>query len=1016
MDVVSFLLLRKITDLKFPILILLVCLSFVSQSQEKCGTQQFNDGLSDHPKEEIKTQFENWLGSQITVKKALRNADVMSETVYQIPVVVHVVHDGESEGVGANIPEAQILNQIDSLNNDFRRLNADQENTPDFFLDDAADVKIEFVLAKKNPEGLPTDGIVRVKGNQGSFTINESSTISENSYWPAEEYFNIWVTDLGGALLGFAKFPVSNEPGMDEDPNLNRLIDGVFVDYRYFGTGENADDFSKGRTLTHEIGHWLGLRHIWGDGGCGADDFCTDTPSQGGSTSGCPDESETSCSTIDMFQNYMDYTDDECMNLFTNCQADRMRIVLESSPRRKDLLSSNGLEEVVQVANDLGLKAIVTPSFGNCSQVLVPELEVRNYGTNTINSFSLDLLVDEEVIETKSFSEPLTELQSIFVSFSSISVPVNTSQISFKVNQVNDGSDGNEDNDCIWVSTFFPGTQDVPYFEEFTGASESGNTDWRMKNSNDNPSAWNYGTAPNLTLENEAAILSYFGAPSGSFGELVYLISPVFDLTGLSTADLKFKYAYSGYPDNYSDALTVVVSTDCGATFPEDNILYQKIGASLATTTNTSSLFIPEDPSDWLEVELNFGEFSNNSEVVVAFIGNNGGGNNLYLDDVEVFSSAANNYDLGIVRVDNVPMVTCHEDIDLQVYVKNFGKQTVTDFTISYEMETRDQQFDITDLSLESGKTEVVEVESFNIEDGSYEITIATSMPNGNEDEDNSNDVTSSFFIIDNQSEFIPVRERFSRTLESSDWHFIRKDAPSDWELADFTESNVTNYAAVFKSYEQTSLGIENWLVSPILDFSETDVASMIFDVSYANKVGRNDQLKVLASTNCGRTFDRELYSKKGGELAVAQSETEWIPESDEDWRSEFIELNDLTGQNDVRLAFVVVNQNGNNIYLDNIELYVSDDPSPLEIAESMRSFPNPASDHIEVKFNFNIKEELLIRVVGLNGEVVAEKTFPNTLNQTYRIDGLNVTNNGLYIIQALGSFTNLSSKVFIIR
>lgn len=319
-------------------------LSFFSYAQDKCGTMQFNETPMGHNEIESKNQFEDWLKARMNKKQSFgKQFDTQSETVYQIPVVIHVIHNGESYGTGSNILDEQIISQIDSLNKDFRRLNADQSNTPAQFVGDAADVKIEFVLAKRDAEGLPTTGIVRAQGNQSSYTINEANQLAANSYWPAEEYFNIWVADLSNGLLGFAKFPVSNLAGMDDSPNLNRLTDGVYVDYEYFGIGFGAEEFSKGRTLTHEVGHWIGLRHIWGDGGCGVDDFCDDTPEQSGSTSSsstCGDlAGKDTCGSglPDMFQNYMDYTSDVCMNLFTTCQGDRMRTVIENSPRRKYL-------------------------------------------------------------------------------------------------------------------------------------------------------------------------------------------------------------------------------------------------------------------------------------------------------------------------------------------------------------------------------------------------------------------------------------------------------------------------------------------------------------------------------------------------------------------------------------------------------------------------------------------------------------------------------------------------------
>lgn len=203
-------------------------------------------------------------------------------------------------------------------------------------------------------------------------------------------------------------------------------------------------------------------------------------------------------------------------------------------------------------------------------------------------------------------------------------------------------------------------------------------------------------------------------------------------------------------------------------------------------------------------------------------------------------------------------------------------------------------------------------------------------------------------------------------------------------------------------------------MTSPVLDFSETSTASMTFDVSYANKSNRNDQLEIWASTNCGKDYDLKLYSKKGSELAIQKSETEWVPQTAQDWKSEFINLNALAGSETARLAFVVTNQNGNNLYLDNIELYVSDEENPVAIEEPMVIYPNPASDHIAVKLNFNIKETIRLRLISLQGKVVAEQSFPNTLNQTYRIDRLGSVESGIYVIQVLGNYTNLSGKVVV--
>jgi Pregnancy-associated plasma protein-A/Secretion system C-terminal sorting domain len=255
-----------------------------------------------------------------------------------IPVVVHVLHRGEAVGTGRNISMAQIQSQIDVLNEDFRRLNATAANTPAAFTGVAADYGFEFRLACQDPNGNPTDGVIRRFTNVNSFAYvqtasgapNETamgikmSNISGSDPWPTNTYLNIWVADFNDGLLGYATFPADYATA----PN----VDGIVVETTAMGrTGNVAAPFNGGQTATHEVGHWLNLRHIWGDAVCG-DDFVGDTPPQRNPSSGCPNFPRTSACTGngtngDMFMNYMDYTDDGCMNVFTNGQKLRGRAV-----------------------------------------------------------------------------------------------------------------------------------------------------------------------------------------------------------------------------------------------------------------------------------------------------------------------------------------------------------------------------------------------------------------------------------------------------------------------------------------------------------------------------------------------------------------------------------------------------------------------------------------------------------------------------------------------------------------
>lgn len=266
--------------------------------------------------------------------------------VVTIPVVVNVVWNTAAE----NISAAEIASQIAVLNADFRRLNADAANTPAIFQGISADLEVNFCMAVRDPSGNATDGIRRRQTTVTAFSTNDAVKYNAQGgldAWPRDQYLNLWVCDLSGGLLGYAQFPGGAA-----------ATDGVVCDYQYFGTIGSLSPFNKGRTATHEVGHWLNLYHIWGDDGtsCTGTDLVADTPNQADENYGCPTYPQVSCSNSalggDMFMNYMDYTDDACMNAFTAGQKTRAQSLFAGGGSRVSLLSSLGCQ---------------TPTGGSCA-------------------------------------------------------------------------------------------------------------------------------------------------------------------------------------------------------------------------------------------------------------------------------------------------------------------------------------------------------------------------------------------------------------------------------------------------------------------------------------------------------------------------------------------------------------------------------------------------------------------------------------------------------------------------
>jgi hypothetical protein len=272
---------------------------------------------------------EGRLRAEEETRRSIDSGEAMRVTarLLTIPVVVHVVHRAQEE----NISAAQIRSQITSVNRDFRAKNPDKRKVPNAWKSLVVDSNIQFELAKKDPQGNQTNGITRTATTVAAFGADDAvkkKTTGGVAPWPTDRYLNIWVCNLAGGLLGYAQFPGGP-----------RRTDGVVVLHSAFGNRGTAQaPFDRGRTATHEVGHFLGLRHIWGDlNDCTGNDFVADTPRARQANTGKPKFPHITCNngpSGDMFMNYMDYVDDAAMFMFTTGQVARMNATL-AGPRKK---------------------------------------------------------------------------------------------------------------------------------------------------------------------------------------------------------------------------------------------------------------------------------------------------------------------------------------------------------------------------------------------------------------------------------------------------------------------------------------------------------------------------------------------------------------------------------------------------------------------------------------------------------------------------------------------------------
>lgn len=326
----------------------------ITNAQRKCGAMEHLQMITQQDPAILQAREEIEQFTQTYINNGGPEAN--GRAVVTIPVVVHVVYNTATQ----NISDAQIQSQLTVLNNDFRKLNADWAGTPSAFQSVVADAEVQFCLAQRDPSGNATTGIIRKSTTVTSFSTNDAvkkSSSGGDDAWPSSSYLNLWVCNISGGILGYAQFPGGPS-----------ATDGVVINYTAFGnTGTAAAPYNKGRTATHEVGHWLNLYHIWGDDGtaCTGTDNVSDTPNQADENYGCPAFPTVSCSNGpngDMFMNYMDYTDDACMFMFTAGQKARMQALFATGGARASLLTSLGCQAPSGGGTTCGLPSSLSAS------------------------------------------------------------------------------------------------------------------------------------------------------------------------------------------------------------------------------------------------------------------------------------------------------------------------------------------------------------------------------------------------------------------------------------------------------------------------------------------------------------------------------------------------------------------------------------------------------------------------------------------------------------------------------
>lgn len=613
---------------------LALIMATASFAQRNCGTSAHEDYLNQQDRKRAEqraryeAQLQQWAANNPTANK--------SQQVVTIPVVVHVVYNTSTQ----NIQDAQVQSQIDVLNADFTRTNADAVNTPTAFQTAASSPQIQFCLASVDPSGNPTNGIDRKSTTVTSFTTDDKVKFTAQGgadAWDVTKYFNIWVCPLSGGLLGYAEFPTGTASNTF----------GVVSGYNYFGdTLTVSAPFNKGRTATHEVGHCFNLRHIWGDdgSGCTGSDQCTDTPNQAGASYGCPGFPKTdACSPSSpgvMYMNYMDYSDDACMNMFTADQSTRMLAIVNNAPYNSLTTSTVCASSPLQ-QDDAGVPSILSPSGTLCgASSVAPSVVIKNFGSATLSSAIINYQINGGAVQTYTYTGSLASLASATVSLPSVAVTTGTHTLSVYTTQPNGNTDGNSANDAATpvVFTVISTGAALPLVEGFEGTTFPP-AGWTRNNA-DGATTWARTTSAFKTGSASMWMDNWNYNASGQVDEMT---APAVNLSQGSSPVLTYQVAYRLYSDpnvtpNYSDTLNILISTNCGQTWTS---LGKKFGSSFTTVSPvfSTALFTPTS-TQWRMESVSLSGYSTATAAFLKFKHTTDYENSMYIDDINISYSS----------------------------------------------------------------------------------------------------------------------------------------------------------------------------------------------------------------------------------------------------------------------------------------------------------------------------------------------------------------------------------------
>lgn len=946
-----------------------------------------------------------------------------TQAIVTIPVVVHLVLGAADQ---ARVTTADVIWQINKMNEDFSGFNPDSTNASNFY-STRGHSQIRFCLAQQDANGNPTNGINRVYSSITDFSsatvgqIKNASSCGANS-WDPNRYFNIWVS-RSTSLLGIATFP---QTGPAAEQGIALALDGFSNNPAYVNPF-----FNLGRTAVHEAGHYFGLYHSWGDDGtaCTGDDFrqvpgtCLlpaalllgDTPNQAGATAGCPTGVRTdACSPASpgiQYQNYMDYTDDKCYSMFTNQQVARAEYMLNTC--RTTLTTSNGCTAVPVFANDANTtllspgsscypSAIGTTFCQNTTFSI--QVLLRNTGTANLTSVKINAQVGSGPVTTTTWTGNLPPYESVIVTVAGISSGAAGGTQALKVyttdpNAVVDQRPSN-DTATINLTVNASGGGVASVTEGFESATFPP-TGWSLINPNSGSLSWVRTTAARNS-GTASAYINYYNYTTT--GHLDHLVSPAVNVLDVDSIIIDFARAYKRYGTGttFSDTLLIQLATQCGATtFPIT--AWKKGGDQLSTSpgTNTGNWF--PTAADWGREAIDVRSLvpAGTQTVLVSFTGKNGFGQNLFLDDINIRTVTLVRRDAQLQAITNPVSKLCTNTVTPSVRIFNAGKDNLTAVKIGYRI--IGPSFNLLDSinytgNLPQGQSAIVNLKPVTLPaPGTYTIQAWTKEPNGGSDQNTANDTSAIVTFRFVTTVPLPLTESFENaTFPPPNWARVNQDNQGTW-FRTTAAARVGTASAVIDNYNYNANGTIDDLETPQLSYSGIDSAFLTFSVAHASYMYPGstgialDTFEVLVTKDCGQTFT-SVYKKWGEDLQTVNDPNSpvvdlFIPANATQWRKETVNLSSVFGTSgSLQVIFRSKGNFGNTLLLDDVNITTKTLPARLKQQGYMIA-PNPVTTMLNIQHYLPPTNLRGIQVTNSAGQVLFMQNYSGNASSYIQIN-----------------------------